>query len=97
MTTPIPVTTPSTANDGKPVLTKNQLNKLNSKIMKARLMNSSNLKELEEEYERELKRFEEAKTKSETKVIRYYILLLNNLNKYIYIYIYLNNDILIYI
>jgi len=67
MTTPIPVTTPSTANDGKPVLTKNQLNKLNSKIMKARLMNSSNLKELEEEYERELKRFEEAKTKSETK------------------------------
>ncbi|ORX45951.1 hypothetical protein BCR36DRAFT_585421 [Piromyces finnis] len=66
----IPMTTipiPSMNSNEKPVLTKNQLNKLNSKIMKAKLMNSANLKELEEEYERELKRFEEAKNNSETK------------------------------
>jgi len=67
--TPIPTATSSNTNSNdKPVLTKNQLNKLNSKIMKAKLMNSANLKELEEEYERELKRFEEAKNNSETKV-----------------------------
>jgi diadenosine tetraphosphate (Ap4A) HIT family hydrolase len=67
MTTPVPTTTTPQNSNEPPVLTKNQLNKLNSKIMKARLMNSANLKELEEQYEKELKRYEEAKTQSESK------------------------------
>jgi len=69
MTTPVPTTTTPQNSNEPPVLTKNQLNKLNSKIMKARLMNSANLKELEEQYEKELKRYEEAKTQSESKVL----------------------------
>lgn len=60
---PIMTTTSQIANNGNsenPVFTKNQLNKLNAKIMKARLMNLPNLKELEEQYNIELERFENA-------------------------------------
>jgi hypothetical protein len=42
----------------EPVLTTDQLNKLYSKVVKARIMKSPNLEELEEEYEYEKKRSE---------------------------------------
>lgn len=41
-------------------LTRDQLNKLNSKIVKAKLMGSSNVEELEREYQAELEKFEQA-------------------------------------
>ncbi|KAI7901005.1 CwfJ C-terminus 1-domain-containing protein-like protein [Cokeromyces recurvatus] len=43
-----------------PALTRDQLNKLNAKLVKARLMGSSDLEELEKEYQIELERFEQA-------------------------------------
>lgn len=42
-----------------PSLTRDQLNKLNAKIVKAKLMGLSNLEELEKEYQTELERFEQ--------------------------------------
>lgn len=41
-------------------LTRDQLNKLNSKIVKAKLMGASNVEELEKEYQAELEKFEQA-------------------------------------
>ncbi|KAI9471869.1 MAG: CwfJ C-terminus 1-domain-containing protein-like protein [Benjaminiella poitrasii] len=43
-----------------PALSRDQLNKLNAKLVKARLMGSNNLEELEKEYQAELERFEQA-------------------------------------
>lgn len=42
-----------------PPLTMDELNKLNAKVVKARLMGADNLEELEKEYNKEKKRFDE--------------------------------------
>jgi hypothetical protein len=42
-----------------PPLTMDELNKLNAKVVKARLMGADNLEELENEYNKEKKRFDE--------------------------------------
>jgi hypothetical protein len=45
-----------------PSLTRDQLNKLNAKLVKAKLMGSSNVEALEKEYQTELERFEQGTT-----------------------------------
>ncbi|KAI8982000.1 CwfJ C-terminus 1-domain-containing protein-like protein [Mycotypha africana] len=56
----LPAASTETAADNTAPLTRDQLNKLNSKVMKARLMNSSNLEALEKEYQEELQKYERA-------------------------------------
>ncbi len=56
---PIPAAMTSTivmVNPSEHVLSKDELNKLSSKVMKARLLKSPNLAELEEEYDEELRK-----------------------------------------
>ncbi|KAJ3300710.1 hypothetical protein HK104_007611 [Borealophlyctis nickersoniae] len=55
--------TPATAPDQSKVLTKDELNKLQSKVLKAKLMGLLDAAKLEEEYERERKRADSASTK----------------------------------
>lgn len=50
----------SSSSSSKPVLTTDQLNKMNAKILKARLMKDPNLAALEKEYEAEKRRAAEA-------------------------------------
>ncbi|KAJ3081426.1 hypothetical protein HK102_002350 [Quaeritorhiza haematococci] len=58
-----PASSPETDDSTKPVLSVSELNKLQSKVMKAKLMNLPNARELEEEYEREKRRAAEAASK----------------------------------
>ncbi|KAI8331634.1 CwfJ C-terminus 1-domain-containing protein-like protein [Blakeslea trispora] len=61
--TPPMVSTPPVPS-GPPALTRDQLNKLNAKLVKAKLMGASNVTELEQEYQTELARFEQAENPS---------------------------------
>lgn len=57
--TPHQTTLESTSSE--PILTRDELNKLNSKLVKARIMgDESEVKALEEEYKRQLERYESA-------------------------------------
>ncbi|KAK4047673.1 Pre-mRNA-splicing factor cwf19 [Microbotryomycetes sp. JL221] len=49
----------STTTNQQPTLTQSELNKLQAKVIKAKLMNSTNANELEQEYEKERKRRDE--------------------------------------
>ena len=52
---------PRPSSDGEPVLSTDELNKLNAKLMKAKLMGLPNLKDLEEKYNKEKARSEAAR------------------------------------
>ncbi|KAG2212917.1 hypothetical protein INT46_010473 [Mucor plumbeus] len=58
--TPVPIIPQISMPVQIQALTRDQLNKLNSKIVKARLMGSDNADALEKEYQMELKKFEQA-------------------------------------
>ncbi|KAG5460649.1 MAG: hypothetical protein BJ554DRAFT_7273 [Olpidium bornovanus] len=53
---------PAAASESTSPLTKDQLNKLNAKVLRARMLGSPNLAELERQFEAEKKRAEEAAT-----------------------------------
>ncbi|KAM0790527.1 hypothetical protein ACM66B_003397 [Microbotryomycetes sp. NB124-2] len=57
---PDPTSSSTSAAHVKPPLTQSELNKLQAKVLKAKLMGSDNANELEQEYERERKRRDEA-------------------------------------
>ncbi|KAK4046461.1 Pre-mRNA-splicing factor cwf19 [Microbotryomycetes sp. JL201] len=56
----VPDPTSSSTSNSKPPLTQSELNKLQAKVLKAKLMGLDNATELEQEYERERKRRDEA-------------------------------------
>ncbi|KAI8646313.1 CwfJ C-terminus 1-domain-containing protein-like protein [Parasitella parasitica] len=62
ISTPVPIIPQTTMPVQIEALTRDQLNKLNSKIVKARLMGSDNVDALEKEYQLELEKFEQAES-----------------------------------
>ncbi|KAI9496028.1 CwfJ C-terminus 1-domain-containing protein-like protein [Zychaea mexicana] len=53
---------PAAFSSPEPILTRDQLNKLNAEVLKAKLMGKDNAEELEKEYQKQLQLFEAAET-----------------------------------